>query len=131
MSWDQDYIVPSIDDLLEQLTGKRTYQLLEQELNRQGIKIVHVEEVLLDDGFMQDVIGYKVELSDGRVFVPKLVERFSENGNHGIDSYQYFTEDETPNVSHTGLDHAAEGADETVVAGFETTEDDDGCGCGD
>ncbi len=98
MSWDQDYCVPSYLELLIQLTGKHPEPLLEAELAKTGITIVKRESIVLDDGFFSDVTGEKVTLSDGRVFVPKLAERFSENGNHGIDSYEYFLEHETPQV---------------------------------
>lgn len=133
MSWDQDYNVPSVEDLFEQLTGKTASQLLHAELERQGIFVRDLKDIVLDEGF-ETIIGTKVTLTDGRVFVPKLVERFSENGNHGIDSYQYFTEDVTPNISYTGSDFSAEGIDETAVAEFEIEEEyveNDGCGCGD
>lgn len=116
MSWSQDYRVPSLMELLESLTGKDSLTLLEKALALQGIEIVKTEDVLLDDGDAYGpVMGKRVQLSDGRVFVPKLVERFSEDGNHGIDTYQYFLEGETPKISYTGSDSAEPGTDETVI----------------
>lgn len=116
MSWSQDYSVPSVETLFEQLTGKSARQLLHEELERQGKFVKKFEEVILDDGIYDTIKGTKVTLTDGRVFVPKLVERFSENGNYGLDVYQYFLEEENPQVSYTGMDHAEEGADQTVVS---------------
>lgn len=108
MSWDQDYLVPSYLDLLLQLTGKSRIDFikyLETDLhNRLGLEVESQEEVVLAEGMFDNVKGVKVTLTDGRVFIPKLVESFTENGNHGIDTYQYFLEDETPNVSHTNVD---------------------------
>ena len=99
MSWDQEYSIPSVQDLLEQLAKKTAVQLLEQHLkDTQGLSIVSMEEVEIADGFIQDVIAQKVTLSDGRVFVPKLVQTFTENGNHGVDIFQYVLEGETPTV---------------------------------
>lgn len=105
MSWDQEYSIPSVQDLLEQLVKKTSMQLLEQHLkDTQGLTIEKIEEVEVTDGFISDVIGQKVTLSDGRVFVPKLVERFTENGNHGVDIFQYVLESENPNVRHIDAD---------------------------
>jgi|SRR6185295_11133668 len=111
MSWSQDYQVPSYLELLISLTGKHPEELLEAELAKQGITVVKKEQILLDEGMFSDIFGDKVTLSDGRVFEPKLVERLCENGNYGLDTYQYFLEGETPNVSHTSVDHAGEGED--------------------
>ena|SRR5665213_1103825 len=145
MSWDQEYSVPSLINLLEQLTGKTSEQLLLAELNSSGVSIVNREEVLLSDGFMFDVMGIKVTLSDGRVFVPKLVEQFNENGNHGVDVYEYHLQDHIPDVRYVGVD-TSESPDYTATTEVEYDSDglpieedldlgeltcgDDGCGCG-
>src|ERR1019366_5549044 len=47
-------------------------------------------------------------------FIPKLTQRFNENGNHGIDFYEYCLEDENPEVVYVGLDRAEE-EDETPL----------------
>lgn len=99
MGWTQDYHVESVEDLLERLTGKTALQLLKEEVERQGLKILKTEEILLDeDIYSGDIRGEIVHLSDGRVFVPKLTERFTSNGNYGSDSYRYVLQDETPEV---------------------------------
>ena len=108
MSWSQDYSVPGVMSLLIELTGKHPEELLLAELAKQGITIVKREQVVLSEGMYDDVVGEKVTLSDGRVFIPKLVEQFTADGNYGLDTYQYFPEDETPNVSHTSEDHPLE-----------------------
>ena len=104
MSFNQEYSIPSIQELLEQLAKKTAVQLLEQHLkDTQGLSIVSMEEVEIADGFMSDVIGQKVTLSDGRVFVPKHVQTFIENDNHGVDVFQYVLENENPTVKHINL----------------------------
>lgn len=101
MSWSQDYSVPSVESLLEHFTLKTSLDLLREELKRQGITITDLTEVLLDDGFYQEVKGIKVALSDDRVFVPKLVEKFTADRNYGCDTYKYVLESETPEVKYT------------------------------
>jgi hypothetical protein len=100
MSWDQSYSVPSVESLLEKLTGKTSVELLLLELNHSGVSVVKQEEILLDEGMYEDVKGTKITLSDGRVFVPKLVERFTSDGNYGLDVYEYALENETPKVKY-------------------------------
>lgn len=146
MSYDQEYSIPSVQDLLEQLAKKSAVNLLEQHLkDTQGLSIVSMEEVEIVEGFIQDVIAHKVTLSDGRVFIPKLVQTFTENGNHGVDVYEYCSEDETPEVRYVGID-TSETPDFTTTTevvynsdGLPVDEDafdqdlicgDDGCGCG-
>lgn len=102
MSWEQEYNVPSVVELLSKLTDKQPVDLLEDELLlTQGIKIEKTEIAILDGGL---AMGVKVILSDGRVFVPKLVEKFVDNGNHGVDTYAYVLESETPEVRCAGAD---------------------------
>ena len=153
MSWDQDYSVPSYLDLLVKLTGKNLEELLmrltsknpekllEQELEKQGLKVVNTEEVVLDNGYFQVVHGLKVTLSDGRVFVPKLVQRHTANGNYGCDYYEYVLENENPEIRHTDADD--EIGDPQIEPGLDDPDHDgwsneggyggcdgDGCGCG-
>lgn len=104
MSWDQTYNVPSVESLLERLTGKTTLELLKQEALMQGFRVIQMEDVLLDEGMYEDIKGKKVYLGDGRVFVPKLVEIFTSDGNYGCDTYEYVLEGETPEVKITGDD---------------------------
>jgi hypothetical protein len=115
MSWDQSYSVPTVNELLEQLTCKTSLKLLKDELERQGLQIVKSEEVVLDDGFYQTVTGLKITLSDGRVFVPKLVKKETANGNWGCDIYEYRLQDEEVNVEHVDSSDTCEHTD---------------CGCG-
>jgi len=108
MSWDQDYCVPSFLELLIKLTGKHPEEVLVDELHNQGIEVVNIERVELDSGFYGPVVGDKITLSDGRVFIPKLVEKFNQNGNYGRDTYQYCLESETPEIMYIGMDTAEE-----------------------
>lgn len=105
MSWSQDYNIPNLSDLLIQLTKKNPTELLTIELEKQGLTIIKTESIVLDENCMYgELEGLKVFLSDGRVFVPKLVERFTENGNHGVDIYEYFLEGDTPEVQIVDAD---------------------------
>ncbi len=124
MSWSQDYSVPSYMELLISLTGKHPEQLLEAELAKQGITVVNKETIILDDGMFDTIKGERITLSDGRVFEPKLAQRLTENGNYGLDTYEYFLQEETPNVSYTGIDHATDDGDETVVSVRDSAMDD-------
>ena len=104
MSWDQQYAVPRVENLLEELTGLSSYALLKKELAAQGILIVKEEEVVLDSGMYEEVKGTKLTLSDGRVFIPKLIEKYTSDGNYGLDVYKYVLESETPAVEHIDAD---------------------------
>lgn len=119
MGWDQEYNVESYEDLLLKLTEKNHnsfIEMLEADLrNRLQLTVVKRETVVLTKGIYDDVTGEKITLSDGTVFVPKLVERFSENGNHGIDTYEYHHENETPEVMYIGLDSSDPDVDEFTV----------------
>ena len=119
MSWDQQYSVESYLELLIELTGKHPEEVLEHYLLLQKLSVTKKEEVVLDDGFFGPVKGTKITLSDGRVFVPKLTQKFNENGNHGIDYYEYCLESETPEVVYIGLDSSDPNVDSyTVPEGY-------------
>jgi hypothetical protein len=145
MPWDQDYSVESYLQLLIKLTGKHPEEMLEADLrDRLQLEVIKKETVILDEGMYGDVKGEKITLSDGSVYIPKLVERFTENGNHGIDTYEYHHENETPEVMHIGLDSSDPNVDSfTVSEGYGETDLDsdreltggygdptDRCGCG-
>jgi hypothetical protein len=106
MSWDQEYHVQSYMELLIKLTGKHPEELLEKYLlDSSHPHVTNKEEVVLDDGLYGPIMGTRVTLSNDTFLIPKLVERFNENGNHGIDSYEYRLDDgETPEVMNIGLD---------------------------
>lgn len=105
MSWDQSYSILSVESLLEKLTGRTSLDLLKDELLlKQGINVDKIEEVVLVDGMYGDEKGFKITLSDGRVFIPKLVEQFTSDGNYGNDIYEYFLEGENPIVQCVDAD---------------------------
>ena len=144
MSWDQEYEVQHVEDLFEKLTGKTIRQVLHESFERQGLYVQKFEEVKLDDGFYGPVMGTKVTLTDGRVFIPKLTRKFEENGNHGIDYYDYVLEQENPQVQYIGIDLAEEDTDKTISSdgcgncdaceqgyGCDYPAIEGGCGCGD
>lgn len=103
MGWDQSFSVPSVESLLETLTGFSAFEVLEEELKCQGILINKTEEVLLDSDMCGDVKGLRVFLSDGRVFEPKLVRRETAFGNSGNDVYEYKLKDEEVKVENVDL----------------------------
>lgn len=103
MSWDQSYSVPSPEDLLLQLTGKNLRELLEVELSKQGIRVVQMEDILLDDSLYGEIKGKKVFLSDGRIFEPKLVRQEKADGNWGNDIYEYRLQNEEVKVENVDL----------------------------
>ena len=102
MSFDQMYNVPSVESLLETLTGKSARQVLETELNAQGLKIEKIELEPID-GFYGDIDAEVVYLSDGRVFEPKLVRRETADGNWGNDVYEYRLKGEQVKIAHVDL----------------------------
>ena len=129
MSWDQDYSVPSLQDLFEKLLPHTSaLQLLKEELERNGIKILNMELVTLDDGFHQKVEGMKVTFSDGRVFVPKLAKKYTADGNYGCDIYKYVLESETLEVKHVDNSKYDEQVYIEAVKSFPITIDESPCG---
>ena len=90
MSWEQNYVVPSVDHLIEKLIGKSSTVLLWEELERGNIKIISATLIKLqEDDMLGDVMGYKVVLSNGKVYIPKLVKQYTANGNYGCDTYAW------------------------------------------
>lgn len=94
MSWDQDYNVESIDSFLSGLAGKSCFQLIKEELERQGITIMSAKTIVLTtELYIGDIMGAEITLSDGRVFRHKLVKRYTSNGNYGCDTYKLLPKD--------------------------------------
>jgi hypothetical protein len=122
MSWSQDYSVPSVESLLENLVRKSSFQLLEEELKRQGLKITNCETVILTDDCFQTVEGIRVYLSDGRVFEPKLVRKETADGNWGRDIYEYRLKDESVEIENADL------TDTSSLGGFCGVQDCGNCG---
>jgi len=90
MSWEQNYVVPSVVSLMEKLVGKTSLELLDQEFNKSKVKILSITKIKLqEDDMTGDVYGYKVKLSNGKVYVPKLVKQYTANGNYGCDYYEW------------------------------------------
>jgi hypothetical protein len=88
MGWDQNYSFPTVQDLLEDLTGKTALELLKKELKRtKKITVAKVEGVVID-GFCGAKVP-QVRLSNGKVFEPALVEKYTSNGNYGLDTYKF------------------------------------------
>jgi len=87
MGWDQSYHLPSEIELLEKITGCKAVDLLQQEMDRKGIKIIkEMPTTLVDDPYNGEVIGKYVELSDGRIMEMRLVETFRSDDS-GTDIF--------------------------------------------
>jgi hypothetical protein len=129
MSWDQEYTVPSFEALLQRLAGITGTQLLIDHLEAKGIKIIDVEEVLLGNGVGGDASGAKVRLSDGRVYIPKLVERVTANGNYGNDIYDWYEIGEEPIVIATDRSEGVATPEELAAAEADLESDGEPCTC--
>lgn len=102
MGWTQDFEIPGLASLYEQLTGEKLDidQLIKDKFRSKGLAVQDEKLVLLDDGDMLaeavcgkeytiktlDCNGFEVKRS---TYTPKLVKRITEDGNHGIDVYEY------------------------------------------
>lgn len=101
MGYEQNYVVPSVESLMEKLVGKTALELLRKEFEKNGIKIVKVSTfTLTEDDWMGDVHGTRIELSNGKVYIPKLVKQYTANGNYGCDYYEWKEEKEKVKVVH-------------------------------
>ena len=101
MSWEQNYVVPSVESLMEKLVGRPSMQLLTEALAKQGILVKSVFKIKLqEDDYGMDVEGYRVELSNGKVYIPKLVKQYTANGNYGCDYYEWKEIKEKVKVVH-------------------------------
>jgi hypothetical protein len=98
MSWDQSYHIEQMDRFLARLVGIDVDKLIADETIRrlveQGITVAKVEDAgQIDDMFGPDESLARVTLSDGRVFVHKLVR--SEAGDDwGYENWEFRPEDE-------------------------------------
>lgn len=109
MGWTQDYSIESLQELLEKLTGKTAESSLTEVLESQGLKIVKMEQfVLEDDMYVGEIKGLRIELSDGRVFVHKLTRVVQADGNYGCDTYDLVLESETPKVEQIYTENGKE-----------------------
>jgi len=97
MPWDQSYSIPTIRDLLEELTGKTGMQLLQEYAEKEGIGVKYGTDIILDDN-VDEIKGKRIELEDGRIFIPKKTESHCWNGNEGLDVYEWKEENEEVQV---------------------------------
>jgi len=101
MIWSQNYAVSSFDRLLEMLTGATPTSLLLKELECQGLKVKKIDTIVLDDDdYAGKITGLKVTLSNGAVWVHKLVKQYTANGDYGCDYYEWREEKEKVKVVH-------------------------------
>jgi len=98
MSWSQSYYIEQMDRFLARLVGIDVDKLIADETTRrlveQGIAVAKVEDSgRIDDMFGPDEPLTRVTLSDGRVFVHKLIR--SEGGDDwGHEDWELCPEDE-------------------------------------
>lgn len=131
MGWTQDYSVESLQELLEKLTGKTAESSLTEELERQGLTVVKLEQFVLEDDMYQgEIKGLRVELSDGRVFVHKMTKTIQADGNYGCDTYDFVPESETPKIAQIYMENGVEVEDEGCCRSY-VDPDNEGCAdCG-
>jgi hypothetical protein len=99
MGWEQNYVVPSVESLMEKLVGRASFLLLTEALAKQGIEIITISKIKLqEDDYGAGVEGYRIELSNGKVYIPKLVKQYTANGNYGCDYYEWKEEKEKVKV---------------------------------
>lgn len=99
MSFDQNYQVQSVKDLLLKLMNLDTERAVIAEAKKRGIKIKKIEEIVLDNNpWSGEVLGQRVTLSDGKVYVPKLTMSIIGD-NYGVNIYQYHPENKKVKVN--------------------------------
>ena len=109
MSFSQSYSIPTVQKLLEKLTGINAVDLLKDYAEKKGIIVENLEEDWsLDESDLFDVLGAKVTLKDGRVFIPKKVKSECWDGNTGLDTYEWKLIDEEVGVEFINHDDECE-----------------------
>ena len=96
MSWTQEFSIPKVEDLLTSIAGKDSITLLKEYLKTKGIEVVNADEFEIDS--YSGAMGHRVVLSDGRIFVTKLLRKETTRGNWGCDFYTWCLEGEEPKV---------------------------------
>lgn len=102
MSYSQDYSIPGIVDLYKKLTGETLSieELVKEKLQEKGFAIAEEKNIMLVDGDIccEDVYGKEIKVRsfdnrgfklDEKTYVPKLVKRYTSNGNYGLDTYEW------------------------------------------
>ncbi len=98
MSWSQSYFVEQVDRFLARLVDLDIDKLIADETMRRmaerGLRIVKVEDAgRIDDMYGPEESLARVTLSDGRVFVHKLV-RSETSDDYGHEDWEFCPEDE-------------------------------------
>ena len=101
MSFEQDYSIESEVFFLNKFMNLSSIELIAKEMKERGYEL-KVEKYLIKkaDPFMyetSDLIGYKITLTKKgmtKIFIPRLVKKFSSNGNYQCDYYEYRQIDE-------------------------------------
>lgn len=100
MSWEQVYKIERLIDFAHRLS-KKDYALFIREVFEKivGKKVSRIEQIVLDDDcYYEKQLGNKITFADGTVYVHKLVEKYTSNGNYGCDTYHLIEEDKEVGV---------------------------------
>lgn len=103
MGWDQNDRAESVDQFLMRLTGIGSDFLkkeIERRLKKMKLKVVSIEDI--DGNWFCNVVKKKITLSDGRVFVHRIVSSASSD-DWGEDYWEFREESEVIKVQHENL----------------------------
>jgi len=100
MSWTQEYQIERAIDFAYRFYGDSYDKFLKDIFEKViGKKIVKVEEiVLIDDPWYGEEKGKRITFEDGNIYIHKLVERYTANGNYGCDTYRLIEKDDKVKV---------------------------------
>lgn len=104
MSWAQEYHIERLIDFAWRLYNKNDFldKVFEKIL---GLKIVKIEQIVLDDDcYNGKQMGCKITLSNGEVYIHKLLKRYMSGGNYGCDTYGLVKENEKVEVKEQNED---------------------------
>ena len=103
MSYTQEYNIESLVDfayriyLCSNFGKKRGYDSFIKEIfeNVIGIGITKIEDItLIDDPWYGDGKGKKITFDNGSIYIHKLTEQYTSNGNYSCDTYKLVKENE-------------------------------------
>jgi len=98
MSFTQDYKIPTLIELYEEMLGESAEAILRERLEMRGIHISDIKTVEIDKDLYRPVKGFLVTLADHTRYIPKLVRTETSGGNWAVDIYEWWNYDESPRV---------------------------------
>jgi len=103
MSYTQEYNIERLVDFVyriyiyNRVDKKRDYNSFIKEIFETviGIKVAKIEDiVLIDDPWYGDGKGKKITFDNGSIYIHKLTEQYTSNGNYSCDTYKLVKENE-------------------------------------